>query len=37
VGAVNATIHKYDEEILVEDIDRMREIYTRIMQHLMLD
>jgi succinyl-diaminopimelate desuccinylase len=37
VGAVNATIHKCDEEILVKDIDRMREIYTRIMQHLMLD
>lgn len=37
IGAVNATIHKYNEEILVDDIDRMREIYNLIMQELMLE
>ncbi len=37
VGAVNATIHKHNEEIRVEDIDRMREIYTCIMAQLLID
>lgn len=36
VGAINATIHKDNEEILVEDIDRMRAIYYEILQRLML-
>ena len=35
IGAVNATIHKDNEEIAVADIDRMRAIYTRILEKLM--
>jgi len=37
IGAINATIHKSDEEILVADINRMREIYGGILQRLMLE
>lgn len=37
IGAVNATIHKYNEEILVADIDRMRKIYRSILERLLLD
>lgn len=35
IGAVNATIHKFNEEIRVADIDRMREIYAAIMLELL--
>lgn len=34
-GAVNATIHKPNEEILVADIDRMRDIYGEILARLL--
>lgn len=37
VGAVNATIHKYNEEIEVADIDRMRDIYSGILRELLAD
>ena len=35
-GAVNATIHKTNEEIRIADIDRMRETYSGILQELLL-
>jgi succinyl-diaminopimelate desuccinylase len=35
-GAVNATIHKANEEIAVDDIERMRATYTGILAKLML-
>ncbi|NND54479.1 MAG: succinyl-diaminopimelate desuccinylase [Gammaproteobacteria bacterium] len=35
VGAVNATIHKCNEEVLVADIDRMKGIYGRILGKLL--
>jgi len=35
-GAVNATIHKANEEIRIADIDRMRETYNGILQELLL-
>ena len=34
-GAINATIHKVNEEILIEDIDRMRDTYEEILRLLM--
>jgi len=34
-GAINATIHKFNEEILVADIDRMRETYLEILRGLL--
>lgn len=36
IGAVNATIHKYNEEIQVADVDRMRDIYRNILERLLL-
>ena len=36
-GAINATIHKVNEEILIADIDRMRDTYAAILEELMLD
>ena len=35
-GAINATIHKANEEIRITDIDRMRETYNEILKQLML-
>jgi len=35
-GAINATIHKANEEIRIADIDRMRETYNEILKQLML-
>jgi succinyl-diaminopimelate desuccinylase len=35
VGAVNASIHKSNEEILVSDIDRMKAIYVAILRRLL--
>ena len=35
VGAVNATIHKYNEEVLIDDIDRMKAIYDLILRKLL--
>lgn len=37
IGAVNATIHKYNEEIQVTDVDRMRDIYRSILERLLLN
>jgi succinyl-diaminopimelate desuccinylase len=34
-GAVNATIHKPNEEIILDDIDRMRETYKEILRRLL--
>jgi succinyl-diaminopimelate desuccinylase len=36
VGPVNATIHKVNEEVLVEDLDRLERIYFRIAELLLL-
>ena len=36
IGAVNATIHKFNEEIEVADIDRMRAIYLAILKKMLL-
>lgn len=36
IGAVNATIHKFNEEIEVADIDRMKAIYLAIMKRMLL-
>jgi succinyl-diaminopimelate desuccinylase len=35
-GAINATIHKANEEVRIADIDRMRETYHEILKQLML-
>ncbi len=35
IGAVNASIHKVNEEILVADIDRMKAIYRNILERLL--
>jgi len=35
-GAINATIHKANEEIRIADIDRMRETYNEILKQLLL-
>ena len=35
IGAVNATIHKFNEEILVADIDRLKSIYRQISANLL--
>ena len=34
-GAINATIHKANEEIRIADIDRMRDTYYEILKELM--
>jgi succinyl-diaminopimelate desuccinylase len=36
VGPINATIHKVDEEILVNDLPRLQAIYRRVAEHLLL-
>ena len=35
LGPVNATIHKVDERVVVDDIDRLSRIYERILIHLL--
>ena len=35
LGPVNATIHKVNECVKVEDLDTLREIYTGILTHLL--
>jgi succinyl-diaminopimelate desuccinylase len=37
VGPLNATIHKVNEEVLVTDIERLKDIYRRICEQLLLD
>lgn len=34
-GPINATIHKVDEEVLIDDIPRMREVYSAVLQRLL--
>ena len=36
-GPINATIHKVNEEVAVDDIDRLRRIYQSIMEKMLLD
>ena len=36
-GPINASIHKVDEHVAVDDIDRLRQVYLSIMQKLLLD
>jgi len=35
VGPVNKSIHKINEHVLVEDLDRLSDIYRTIMQTLL--
>ncbi|HZF25924.1 MAG TPA: succinyl-diaminopimelate desuccinylase [Steroidobacteraceae bacterium] len=35
LGVVNATIHKVNEHVLVEDIARLQRIYERLLEHLL--
>jgi succinyl-diaminopimelate desuccinylase len=35
LGPVNATIHKVDERVLVDDIDRLSRVYEHILIHLL--
>ena len=37
LGPINATIHKLDEEVLVEDLSRLAAIYRRILERLLLN
>ena len=37
LGPVNATIHSIDERVLVADLDRLSEIYERIITQLLID
>jgi succinyl-diaminopimelate desuccinylase len=37
IGPINATIHKVNEEVLVDDILRLEKIYFRIAERLLLD
>lgn len=36
-GAVNASIHKVNEHVLVADIDRMKNVYRAILERMLLD
>lgn len=36
-GPINRTIHKVNEEVRVSDVDRLRQVYLKIMQKLLLD
>ena len=36
LGPLNATIHQIDEHVAVADLDKLSEIYERIMEHLLL-
>jgi succinyl-diaminopimelate desuccinylase len=36
LGVVNATIHKVNENVCVEDVDTLRRIYLRVMELLLL-
>jgi succinyl-diaminopimelate desuccinylase len=36
LGVVNATIHKVNEHVRVEDVDTLRRIYLRVMELLLL-
>ncbi len=35
-GAINATIHKVNEQIAVDDIDRLRQVYLSIMERMLV-
>jgi len=37
LGPVNATIHSIDERVLVADLDRLSEMYERIITRLLID
>ncbi len=36
-GVVNATIHKIDERVWVDDIDRLQRVYLRLLESLLVD
>ncbi len=36
-GPINATIHKVNEEIAVDDIERLRQVYLSIMERMLVD
>ena len=37
LGPVNATIHSIDERVLIDDLDRLSEMYERVVTHLLVD
>jgi len=36
LGVVNATIHKVNESVSVEDIDRLHQIYFNVLRNLLI-
>ena len=34
-GPINATIHKVNEEVLIDDLPRMRDVYSSVLHKLM--